>query len=107
MIREYLETLNCLLKLTHRELDVLTLIVAYTYDVLHGECKPTSTIELRRMIMNNTHINKNNLSKYLSIFIDKNILRYHEADKSIVLNHSILPIVSNNEVNVYFKLIVK
>lgn len=107
MIREYLESLNYLMKLTHRELDVLSIIVNHTFDVLHGECRPISPVELRKTIMANTQINKNNLSKYMSTFIDKNIIKYGEIDRTIIVNDYIIPRIDGNEIDVMFKLIVK
>ena len=107
MVRDYLEMINPLLTLTHRELDILSLIVSYNYDLLKGDCKPISSTELRKSIMNNTQVNKNNLSKYINTFISKNIVKYDGLNQTILLNNSLIPVMDSGEINIEFKLIIK
>lgn len=96
-----------MMNLTHRELEVLTIIVDYNRRLQAGETKEVSITELRKSIMSQTEINKNNLSKYVATFIDKNILKFNKEEQSIILNDIVMPILDGNEININIKLIIK
>jgi hypothetical protein len=95
--------INNLLNLTHRELEVFSLLVNYELEVIKGLRKPMSPTELRREIMSDTRVNKNNLTKYINLFVEKQLVSRN--DRGIIsVNNMILPIVEDNQIVVEFRL---
>lgn len=74
VIRKYLSIINCSLNLTERELDVLALIISMELSWDNVKEKNIIDTNSRRYIMQNTYINKNNLSKYIKKYKEKELL---------------------------------
>jgi hypothetical protein len=74
ILRTYLDMINGMFRFTERERDVLSIL--FDLDLHWNFDRPKNIIDMnsRRYVMQNTFINKNNLSKYISKFKDKKIL---------------------------------
>ncbi len=105
ILRTYLDVVNGILKLTERERDILTIL--FELDLYWKSEKPKNIISMdsRRYVMQNTFINKNNLSKYISKFKDKGILKKIE-EKKWVIDPNIRPstLITNGNVEIKFNL---
>ena len=95
LLFDYLSIINSMYSLTYRQLEILELIFKYRVNGI----TEISNSNLRKNIMKDTTINKNNLSAYLAIFEKKGII---SKDKSgfIYINKELIPIVDNNEIYV-------
>lgn len=106
ILRTYLDVINGILKLTERERDVLTIL--FELDLYWKSDKPKNIVSMnsRRYVMQNTFINKNNLSKYISKFKNKGIIIEREYKKWIV-DPNILPSTLITEGNIEIKFNLK
>ena len=73
---KYISILNGLLQLSGKELEVLSLLleIEMTKAPILGKKQDLLSTDNRRALMEKTGINKNNLSKYISILKDKRII---------------------------------
>ena len=60
--------------------------------------------KLRKKIMATTSINRHNLTKYMKVFELKQLVVTQGRNKEIIINKDILPVITNNEVTIQFKL---
>ena len=76
LYKEYVRILNGLMQLSDREAELFALLlkVDYEWEPKLGEPKNILSTDIRRAIMRETRVNKNNLSKYISVLKDKGIL---------------------------------
>ncbi len=74
--KEYINIINGLLQLSGKECEVLYILleIEATRPVILGKKQDLLSTDNRRALMEQTGINKNNLSKYLSVLKDKRIL---------------------------------
>ena len=99
--------INPLLKLTYRELEVFSLLLKYDLDINMNLRKPMSPTELRRQIMSETCVNKNNLSKYINVFTEKKLV-FKDMDTGMLkVNEVLLPILNDNLVEINYILTVE
>lgn len=63
-----------------------------------------STADLRKVIMETTNINKNNLAKYIAVFIDKNLIKKEDISGFLTLNQALIPKISNDEMIMTFNI---
>lgn len=101
ILRTYLDVINGFLSLTERERDVLAIL--FELDLYYGSPKNLSIIDMysRRYMMQNTYINKNNLSKYISKFKEKQILEEY-SKKKWRINRGIFPssLLTDNSIKI-------
>jgi hypothetical protein len=98
LFREQLNILNSIFQLSERELQVLTILMYIDSNwvpSLPNEKKNVLSTDKRRMIMKETLVNKNNLSKYLTTFKEKNILI--GGDGNWHINEVIIPSMNKND----------
>jgi len=77
LYREFVRVLNGLLQLSEREAEVLSLLMGIDANwkpVLETEQKNILSTDNRKALMQETRINKNNLTKYLSTLKEKGVL---------------------------------
>ena len=75
--REYVRVLNGILDLSPREMDVFSLFLRIDYEwrpVLDTDIKNVLSTDNRKKVMRESHVNKNNLTKYVSILKDKGLI---------------------------------
>lgn len=75
--REYARVLNGILDLSPREMEIFALLLRIDSEwrpILTTDTKNILSTDNRRKIMRETHVNKNNLSKYISILKERGIL---------------------------------
>ena len=66
-----------------------------------------SPTELRRQIMSETCVNKNNLSKYINVFTEKKLV-FKDMDTGMLkVNEVLLPILNDNLVEINYILTVE
>ena len=77
LFREFVKVLNGLLQLSDREAEVLSILMSIDANwrpVVETETKNILSTDNRRALMKETRVNKNNLTKYLSILREKGLL---------------------------------
>jgi len=98
--------MNGLLQLSEREAEVLALLMQVDNDwspVLQNDIKNILSTDSRRAIMQETYINKNNLSKYIKLLKEKGLV-YETAFGGYEVSPSIMPVEKNNFIEVLFTL---
>lgn len=106
LYREYLKTINGVLELPQRELDILTILME-----IDGSFVPKSDIDLkditstdnRKYIMAESRMLKGNLSKYLNTLRKKKFLIKNEMGGYEVLS-TLMPKPINNVIKISFTL---
>jgi hypothetical protein len=106
LYREYLKTINGVLGLPQREIDILTILME-----IDGSFVPKSEIDIkditstdnRKYIMAESRMLKGNLSKYLNTLRKKNFLVKTEAGGYEILP-SLMPKVTDNIIKISFIL---
>lgn len=102
LISEFLHTLNGILKLTDRELELMATLI---YLDINYEKKPNSNKNVtntknRRYIIDNLGITKDNLSRYIKSFKQKGILLVGPAEDELRVNPALIPIIINDRVQI-------
>lgn len=102
LISEFLHTLNGILKLTDRELELMATLI---YLDINYEKKPNSNKNVantknRRYIIDNLGITKDNLSRYVKSFKQKGILLVGPAEDELRVNPALIPIIINDRVQI-------
>jgi hypothetical protein len=103
LFKEYTKILNGLLELSDREkqLFYLLLEIDLKWRPVLGEHKTLLSTDNRRAIMDETRINKNNLSKYISELVERGILILNER-KGYEINKTLIPIIKDDKIEVSF-----
>jgi len=104
LYRQFLELANPLLGLTNRELEVLTILLqiqmeqkpmfGHKYDILNAQN--------RKFVMNETRVNKVNLSKYISRMKKLGIVLKDQDGHYI--NNMFIPELKDNKVEILYLL---
>lgn len=104
LYKEHINILNGLLKLTGKEAEVFSILLQISMEQkpMFGKKQDILSTDNRRIIMGETNINKNNLSKYISVLKDKNILL--EDDGGHYINQMFIPDINNNTSETLFIL---
>jgi hypothetical protein len=104
MYKQFLVLINYLLDLTDREIEVLALLMHIQLEQKLILNKPNDILSTdnRRMIMAETLLNKNNLSKYVMKMKDLDIILKDENGHYI--NSMFIPDVKDDETEILFIL---
>ena len=104
LYKQFLVLINYLLGLTSRELDVLALLLEIQEEKPTFLGKPTDILSAdnRRIIMSETLVNKNNLSKYIKHMKSKGIIL--KDDKGSYINSMFVPEVKDGIAELMFIL---
>jgi len=96
---EFLQSLNGLLCLTDRELELLSIFLRiHLTDARIRKGKASvDTSTIRKSIMEETRITKDNLSRYIKTFRAKRIFIKNEHDRFTYLNKALIPVVIGNK----------
>jgi|SRR6056297_1704150 len=104
LYREHINILNGLLKLTGKEAEVFSILLQISIEQkpMFGKKQDVLSTDNRRLVMGQTNINKNNLSKYISVLKSKNILL--KDNGGYYINQMFIPDVNNNASETLFIL---
>lgn len=101
---EHLNILNSMLGLTSKELEVLSLLfkIAIEQKSAFGTKIDILSTDNRKAIMNETRINKNNLSKYVALLKDRGVVM--EDKDGYYINSMFLPENTDGPLEILFIL---
>lgn len=104
LYKQYLVLINYLLDLTDREIEVLALLMQIQMEQKLILNKPNNILSTdnRRMIMSETLLNKNNLSKYVTKMKGLNIILKDE--NGYYINSMFIPDIKDNTAEIMFIL---
>lgn len=106
--KEYLNSLNGILRLTSRELDILAKIIEYNPTATdQSEFSNVVSIQVRRKIIKELRVNKSNLSRFISNLIDKNYIIKDPITKGTYINKALVPIIDDNVVTIQMIINIK
>jgi hypothetical protein len=88
---EFLHSLNGLLELTDRELELLAVFLDINLDRGKKPRQAIDSTEMRRLVMSATGITKDNLSRYIKMFKNKQI--FIIEDSLLSINKALVPII--------------
>jgi len=104
LYKEFANIVNGLIQLSGKELDVFAILLQIQLEQkpLLGKKQDILSTDNRRLIMEETHINKNNLSKYISVLKSKGLIMQDENGHYI--NTMFTPDINNNILETLFIL---
>jgi hypothetical protein len=100
LITEFLHALNGILRLSDRELELLTTLVRMDmeYEENPMENKNVANRQNRKWIITNLGISKDNLSRYIKSFKEKGILKVGPAEDMLCVNKALIPLIIGDRV---------
>lgn len=100
LIYEFLKSLNGILNITDRELELLSKLVELdmTFVPTLGESKNVASTANRKWIRKTLGITPDNLSRYISKFKEKGILIQGKADDELYVNKALIPEIIKDRV---------
>ena len=108
LILDFLKSLNGILNITNREMELLAKLVEMDmkYDPSPLENKNVISTKNRKIIMADLKLTPDNLSRYIKRFKEKGILVKGKADDEISVNKALIPEIIKDRVQLtlIFKL---
>lgn len=98
----FLKSLNGILSLTDRELELLTKLVELdiNFDPSTGESKNVASTANRKLIRKELGITPDNLSRYLTKFKTEGLLLSGKVDDELVVNKILIPEIIKDRVQI-------
>ena len=102
LYREFLRSLNGILKLTDRELELLTTFIDIDVNTpkLPNVRKNVISTENRKYIKRTLGITPDNLSRYIAKFKQQGILRVGKADDEVMVSKALIPEIIGDRVQI-------
>lgn len=102
LYREFLNSLNGILKLTDRELELLTTFIDIDVNTpkLPSVRKNVISTENRKYIKRTLGITPDNLSRYIAKFKQQGILRVGKADDEVMVSKALIPEIIGDRVQI-------
>ena len=102
LYREFLNSLNGILKLTDRELELLTTFIDIDVNTpkLPNVRKNVISTENRKYIKRTLGIAPDNLSRYIAKFKQQGILRVGKADDEVMVSKALIPEIIGDRVQI-------
>ena len=99
---EFLTSLNGILQLTNREMELLTVLMNIDVNTpkLPDYTKNIISAENRKYIKTTLGITKDNLSRYITKFKDKGIIVKGRADDEWLINPALIPEIIGDRVQI-------
>lgn len=99
---EYLSSLNGILNLTNRELELLTKFIEFDVGFIPttGASKNVANTDNRKSIKNDLGITPDNLSRYISKFKKEGLLVQGKAEDELVVNKILIPEIIKDRVQI-------
>lgn len=109
LISEFLHALNGILRLTDRELELMTTLIKLDIDYVKepNTNKNVANRDNRKYIINNLGITKDNLSRYIKSFKEKGILIAGPAEDELCVNKALIPVVIGDRLQLTIILKIK
>lgn len=109
LITEFLHTLNGILRLTDRELELMATLIRMDieYEKEPNTNKNVANRHNRKWIIENLGITKDNLSRYIKSFKDKGILKAGPAEDELCVNKVLIPVIIGDRVQLTIILKIK
>lgn len=109
LYKEFLTSLNGVLQLTDRELELMTTLVELdvNYKKLPGHSKNVINTENRKYIRQKLGITPDNLSRYIGRFKEKGLLVQGKVEDEITVNKAIIPEIIGDRVQITLILRLK
>lgn len=109
LITEFLHTLNGILRLTDRELELLAVLISMDvkYVNVPNENKNIANRQNRKWITEHLGITKDNLSRYIKSFKEKGILKVGPAEDELCVNKALIPDIIGDRVQLTIVLKIK
>jgi len=100
--RKYVEIINVLFNLSNREMDILALLIELDYNWHTDKYKNILDSSSRKYIMQESRVNKSNLSRYISLFKEKRIIV--ENNNGWEIRNKFVPTIEDNKLVILFNL---
>lgn len=102
LYREFLNSLNGILKLTDKELELLTTFIDIDVNTpkLPNVRKNVISTENRKYIKRTLGITPDNLSRYIAKFKQQGILRVGKADDEVMVSKALIPEIIGDRVQI-------
>lgn len=102
LYREFLKSLNGVLQLTDRELDLMILLVELDVNTpkIPGYSKNVISTENRKYLKSATGITNDNLSRYIGKLKDKGLIIKGKADDEWMVNPALVPEIIGDRVQI-------
>lgn len=102
LYREFLNSLNGILRLTDRELELLTTFIDIDVNTpkLPNVRKNVISTENRKYIKRTLGITPDNLSRYIAKFKQQGILRVGKADDEVMVSKALIPEIIGDRVQI-------
>lgn len=95
---EYLRSLNGILELTNRELELLSKFVEFDIELGNIQNKNVACSSNRKKIKQELGITPDNLSRYITKFKEKGLLLTGKADDELTVNKILIPEIVKDRV---------
>lgn len=99
---EFLRSLNGILKLTDRELELFATLLKFDVEYVKEPNKPKNIANTnnRRWIIENLGITRDNLSRYLKKFRDEGFIVRGRTEGELYVARALIPVIINDRVQI-------
>lgn len=99
---EFLQSLNGILKLTDRELELFATLLKFDVEYIKEPNKPKNIANTnnRRWIIENLGITRDNLSRYLKKFRDEGFIVRGRTEGELYVARALIPVIINDRVQI-------
>ena len=99
---EFLQSLNGILKLTDRELELFAILLKFDVEYVKVPNKPKNIANTanRKWIIENLGITRDNLSRYLKKFRDEGFIVRGRTEGELYVARALMPVIINDRVQI-------
>ncbi len=99
---EFLQSLNGILKLTDRELELFAILLKFDVEYVKVPNKPKNIANTanRKWIIENLGITRDNLSRYLKKFRDEGFIVRGRTEGELYVARALIPVIINDRVQI-------
>ena len=99
---EFLQSLNGILKLTDRELELFAILLKFDVEYVKVPNKPKNIANTanRKWIIENLGITRDNLSRYLNKFRDEGFIVRGRTEGELYVARALIPVIINDRVQI-------
>lgn len=102
LYKEFLKSLNGILELTDRELELMAMFVKLDieYQKFPGISKNVANTINRKFIIQSMHITRDNLSRYIKRFKEQGLLIQGKVEDELFVNKMLIPEIIGDRVQI-------